>query len=225
MPGQLSRLRGLRVVVTAGGTREPIDPVRYLGNRSSGRMGNAIALAAAQAGAAVTLVTTVAPPTGPGLTVVAVETAAEMDAAVRAALPGACLLVMAAAVADYRVAEVAPRKLKKGGTLTLELVPTVDILRGLAFDPVREGVVMVGFAAETDEGEANALRKLTEKQLDLVVLNDVSRNDIGMGSPDNEVTVFDAGGVVAHISRRAKAEVARELLELAAARLPHGGDA
>ena len=207
-------------MVTAGGTREPIDPVRFLGNRSSGRMGNAMAVAAADAGALVTLVTTVAPPADARLTVDGVETAAEMDAAVRAALPGAALLVMAAAVADYRVADVAPRKLKKRDALTLHLVPTVDILRGLAQHPARDRMLVVGFAAETDDGEANAMRKLADKGLDLIVLNDVSRSDIGMSSDHNEVTVFDATGMVARISRRPKVDVAAALLDLVAARLP-----
>jgi phosphopantothenoylcysteine decarboxylase/phosphopantothenate--cysteine ligase len=208
-----------RVVVTAGGTREPIDAVRYLGNRSSGRMGNAIALAAADRGAGVTLITTVAPAHDARVTVVRVDTADEMHAAVRSALPGADVLLMAAAVADYRVADVAARKLKKQASLTLQLVPTVDILGGLAGDPARDGVLVVGFAAETDDIEANALRKLTEKQLDLVVLNDVSRPGIGMGTEDNEVSVFDSAGLVAHISQRAKALVAVALLDIVADRL------
>lgn len=223
MPASESPLRGRRVVITAGGTREPIDPVRFIGNRSSGRMGNALAVAAADAGAAVTLVSTVPGPGDDRVEVVGVETADQMDAAVRAAIPGAAVLVMAAAVADYRVAQTAARKLKKSAALTLQLVPTVDILRGLAGDPVRDGVLVVGFAAETHDAEANALRKLAEKQLDLIVLNDVSRADIGMGSPDNEVTVFDAAGQVLRISRRPKAEVARALLDVVAQRLAARG--
>lgn len=182
-------------------------------------MGNAIALAAADRGAGVTLITTVAPPHDARVTVVRVDTADEMHAAVRSALPGADVLLMAAAVADYRVADVAARKLKKQASLTLELVPTVDILGGLAGDPVRDGVLVVGFAAETDDIEANALRKFTEKQLDLVVLNDVSRPGIGMGNEDNEVSVFDSAGLVAHISQRAKALVAVALLDIVADRL------
>jgi phosphopantothenoylcysteine decarboxylase/phosphopantothenate--cysteine ligase len=214
-----SPLSGRAVVVSAGGTREPIDPVRYLGNRSSGRMGNAIAVAATERGAIVTLVTTVAAPDDPSISVVRVDTAEEMRAAVRAALPGAALLVMAAAVADYRAGEVAMRKLKKRASLTLELIPTVDILGSLAGDPVRDGVLVVGFAAETDDITTNAARKLADKQLDLIVLNDVSRTDIGMGSDDNEVTVLDAGGIVAHITRRSKTLVAGALLDIVEARL------
>jgi phosphopantothenoylcysteine decarboxylase/phosphopantothenate--cysteine ligase len=219
-----SALAGRAIVVTAGGTREPIDTVRYLGNRSSGKMGNAVAVAAAARGATVTLVTTVSgPPDHGAITVVAVETAEEMNAAVRAVLPGASVLVMAAAVADYRVAEVSPSKLKKREGLTLTLVPTVDILRSLATDPLRDGLFVVGFAAETDDGQANAVRKLTEKRLDLVVLNDVSRADIGMGSDENEVTVFDATGAVAHLTARPKPRVAAALLDLIEERLSRGG--
>jgi len=214
-----SRLAGRIVVVTAGGTREPIDPVRYLGNRSSGKMGHAIAVAAADRGAQVRLITTVTAPDDERIATVKVDTAAEMNTAVRAALPGAMLLVMAAAVADYRVAEVAAKKMKKRDALTLDLVPTVDILRSLAGDPLGESVLVVGFAAETDNIEENAVRKLAEKRLDLVVLNDVSRADIGLGSHDNEVRVFDSGGLVAHLEKRAKPLVASALLDLIEKRL------
>ncbi len=215
-----SPLAGRTVVVTAGGTREPIDPVRYLGNRSSGKMGNALALAAAQRGATVTLVTTVAPPPQhPGITVVEVDTAEEMNAAVRAVLSAAAVLVMAAAVADYRVAEVSQRKLKKRDALSLQLVPTIDILRSLVDDPLREGVLVVGFAAETDDAERNALAKLRGKRLDLVVLNDVSKPGIGMGSDDNEVAVYDAEGLVTRVAASPKPVVARALLDVVEARL------
>ncbi len=220
MAGPGSTLAGRTVVVTAGGTREPIDPVRFLGNRSSGRMGNALAVAAADRGAVVRLVTAAPPPDDPRVEVLAVDTAEEMNAAVRAVLSESAVLIMAAAVADYRVAEIAPNKLKKRESLTLELVPTVDILRSLAADPRRDGVLVVGFAAETDELEANAQRKLVDKRLDLVILNDVSRADIGMGGDDNEVTVFDERGVVAHVSRRAKALVAAAILDIVETRLP-----
>ncbi len=214
-----SRLRGRAVVVTAGGTREPIDPVRFLGNRSSGLMGTAMAVEAADRGARVTLVTTVAVPGDARIHTVTVETAEEMDTAVRGALESSAILVMAAAVADYRAAEVAPRKLKKRRSLVLQLVPTVDILHSLARDPLRAQLFVVGFAAETHDLEPNALRKLEEKQLDLVVLNDVSRAGIGMGSEDNEVTIFDAAGAVTRISRRPKRLVAAALLDIVEARL------
>jgi phosphopantothenoylcysteine decarboxylase/phosphopantothenate--cysteine ligase len=216
-----TRLAGRTVVITAGGTREPIDAVRYLGNRSSGRMGNALARAAADRGARVVLVTTVAPPSDESrISVVAVDTAAEMFTAVRTALPGASVLLMAAAVADYRVADPAPRKLKKGDRLTLELVPTVDILQTLAADPLRDGLLVVGFAAETDDAEANAVGKLAAKRLDLVVVNDVSRSDIGMGAADNEVTVFDSAGPVAHIAKMSKQLVAQALIGIIEERIP-----
>jgi phosphopantothenoylcysteine decarboxylase/phosphopantothenate--cysteine ligase len=216
-----SRLAGRTVVITAGGTREPIDPVRYLGNRSSGRMGNALARAVADRGARVILVTTVAPPSDhPRISVVSVDTADEMFAAVRTALDGAAVLLMAAAVADYRVAEPAPRKLKKRQGLTLQLVPTIDILRSLAADPLRDGLLVVGFAAETDDAENNAIRKLADKRLDLVVLNDVSRSDIGMGAADNEVTVFDSAGLVARIGKQPKPLVAKALVGIIEERVP-----
>ncbi len=214
MVAAASPLAGGTVVVTAGGTREPIDPVRHLGNRSSGRMGNEIALAAAGRGADVVLITTMAPATHERIRAVAVDTAAEMHDAVRSALDGAAVLVMAAAVADYRPASAAPRKLKKRESLTLDLVPTVDILASLAHDPITEGVLMVGFAAETDDLPANAVRKLADKRLDLIVLNDVSRTDIGMGSEDNEVTIFNSSGVAAEISIRSKAAVASAILDV-----------
>jgi phosphopantothenoylcysteine decarboxylase/phosphopantothenate--cysteine ligase len=212
-------LNGRHVIVTAGGTREPIDAVRYLGNRSSGLMGNALAVEAAERGAAVTLITTVAPPDDARVSVVVVDTAAEMNAAVRAALPAAAVLVMAAAVADYRVAEPSARKLRKTDRLTLELVATVDILQSLAGDPLRNGVFVVGFAAETDDTEINAIRKLADKRLDLVVLNDVSRDDIGMGAADNEVTVLDPGGLVAHVRKQPKPRVAAALFDIIEERL------
>jgi phosphopantothenoylcysteine decarboxylase/phosphopantothenate--cysteine ligase len=222
MVAAASPLAGSTVVVTAGGTREPIDPVRYLGNRSSGRMGNEIALAAASRGADVVLITTMAPATHERIRAVAVETAAEMHDAVRAALDGAAVLVMAAAVADYRPAVAATRKLKKRDSMTLELVPTIDILASLAHDAIAEDVLMVGFAAETDDLPTNAVRKLADKRLDLIVLNDVSRTDIGMGSDDNEVTVFDSSGVAAEISIRSKAGVAAAILDVVESRLRPG---
>ena len=208
-------LEGARVVVTAGGTREPIDPVRYIGNRSSGKMGVALAEEALRLGAQVTLITAAPPPArAPGLDVIAVQTAAGMLDAVRRALPGAAALVMAAAVADYRPAVPAERKLKKrDAPLALELVPTVDVLAALRDDPARRGVTMVGFAAETDDLVANARRKLAEKGLDLIVANDVAAAGIGLGSDDNAVTILGRAGTVAEVSRAPKAEVARRVFE------------
>jgi phosphopantothenoylcysteine decarboxylase / phosphopantothenate---cysteine ligase len=214
-------LSGLRVVVTAGGTREPIDPVRFIGNRSSGKMGNELAAAALRHGAEVTLVTAAPPPSlQPGLDVITVETAGEMHAAVRAALPGARVLIMAAAVADWRPLDVAPHKLKKGAaTMTIDLVPTVDILRAFRDDEAARGVYKVGFAAETEHLIENARAKLDAKNLDLVIVNDVSREDIGMGADDNEVTVIGRDGTLVTIARAPKTIIAEAIIEIVASRL------
>jgi phosphopantothenoylcysteine decarboxylase/phosphopantothenate--cysteine ligase len=207
-------LAGDHVVITSGGTREPIDPVRYIGNRSSGKMGLALAHEALRLGARVSLVTTTSPPPPqPGLDVVQVETAAEMLDAVRRAVVDARVLIMAAAVADYRPARVAERKIKKAEQpLQLDLVPAVDILRALRAETgARNGshLYVVGFAAETDDLLGNARRKLGEKGLDLIVANDVSAAGVGMGADDNAVTVIGPGGVLAEVSRAPKPEVAR----------------
>jgi phosphopantothenoylcysteine decarboxylase/phosphopantothenate--cysteine ligase len=214
-------LRGRRVIVTAGGTREPVDAVRYLGNRSSGKMGNALARAAARDGADVTLITTVEPPTDvASLTVVRVETAEAMGKAVRDALPGTSLLLMAAAVADYRPVAVTAGKMKKtSARWVLELEPTTDILTSLRAAPERAGVFVVGFAAETSDLLRNAQAKLQRKGLDLIVLNDVSRHDIAMGADNNEVTIIDSAGVVEVIGRAPKDQVAQAILRVASARL------
>ncbi|MGI8847503.1 MAG: phosphopantothenoylcysteine decarboxylase [Candidatus Dormibacteria bacterium] len=213
-------LAGQRLVVTAGGTREPIDPVRYLGNRSSGKMGNALAIAARAGGASVLLITTVEPPVETGLEVAPVETATQMHHAVVAAMQSADALIMAAAVADYRPRDVATRKLKKSERrLVLELVPTLDILSELRSHPRHGEVLIVGFAAETDDLEANAKRKLEGKGLDLIVLNDVAAAGIGMGTDDNAVTILDRSGVVAQVPRAPKSEVAHRILDVVAARL------
>jgi phosphopantothenoylcysteine decarboxylase/phosphopantothenate--cysteine ligase len=203
-------LAGKHVVITSGGTREPIDPVRYIGNRSSGKMGLALAQEALRLGARVTLITSALAPTyRPNLDVIEVETAEQMMAAVRAAVPAADVLIMAAAVADYRPAKVAARKIKKGPeAMSLALVPTVDILRTLR-DERGSRPFVVGFAAETDDLLDNAQRKLKEKGLDLVVANDVSGSEVGMGADDNAVTIIGPGGVIAEVQRAPKDEVAR----------------
>ena len=183
---------GLRVLVTAGGTREPIDPVRFVGNRSSGRMGFALAAAAARRGAEVTLIAAnVSLPEPAGVRRVDVETAAELAEAARAEFPSCHVLLMAAAPADFRAAEPAAGKLKRQGGLDIHLEPTEDILAGLAAAR-GEGQTIVGFAAEHGaEGIDRAREKLARKGADLIVLNDVSDPSIGFESPDNAVTLID----------------------------------
>ncbi len=203
-------LAGRRVLVTAGGTREPLDPVRYLGNRSSGRMGYALARAARDRGARVTLVSTTGQPAPYGADLVPVETAAEMRDAVMALLPELDVLVMAAAVADYRPAAVAEQKIKKGdGGLTLELARTADILAEVAGQR-RPGQVIVGFAAETENLLENARGKLARKRLDLIVANDARQ---AMGAEANQVTLVAAGGQVEALPEMPKSEVAERVFE------------
>lgn len=210
-------LAGLRVVVSAGGTREPLDPVRFLGNRSSGRQGVALAVAAAERGAEVTLVAAHVEgevlAAAQGLVeVVSVGTALEMRDAVTDAASGADVVVMAAAVADYRPAETAEAKLTKeveGSRLTLELVENPDIVAGLAAGRTA-GQTIVAFAAETSTGEellARARRKRERKDVDLLVVNEVGWTR-GFESADNEVTVIDRSGEVAVRSSGSKREVA-----------------
>jgi phosphopantothenoylcysteine decarboxylase / phosphopantothenate---cysteine ligase len=186
---------GLRVLVTAGGTREPIDPVRFIGNRSSGRMGAALAAAATRRGAAVTLIAAnVSLPEPPGVRRIDVETAAQLAEAAEREFEGAHVLLMAAAPADFRVASPASGKLERRGGLELALEPTEDILAGLAARR-RQGQTVVGFAAEHG-GEAveRARGKLRRKGADLIVLNDVSDPAIGFESERNAVTLIDAEG-------------------------------
>jgi phosphopantothenoylcysteine decarboxylase/phosphopantothenate--cysteine ligase len=200
---------GLRVVVTAGGTREPIDPVRFIGNRSSGKQGHALAAEAADRGAKVTLVTTVDLPAPPSATVVRVETAAQMDAAVREAAAGADVVVMAAAVADFRPATVAGSKLKKrDGVPQIVLEPTVDILAGLG-SRKPPGQTLVGFAAETDQVRQNAASKLGAKGADLIVANDVTAPGAGFEHDTNQVVILDADGTEREVPLADKRAVAR----------------
>jgi phosphopantothenoylcysteine decarboxylase / phosphopantothenate---cysteine ligase len=209
---------GLRVLVTAGGTREPIDAVRYVGNRSSGRMGWALAEEAARRGAQVTLVAAnVGLPPLPGVHTVEVRTAAELEAAGGRAFPDADVLLMAAAVADFRPARAAAEKLKKEGRdrLVVELEPTPDVLAGLSAAR-RPGQVLVGFAAETgDAALMHARGKLERKGLDAVVVNDVAKPGIGFDSTENEVTILTAAGEK-HVPQAGKAEVARAILDVVA---------
>jgi phosphopantothenoylcysteine decarboxylase / phosphopantothenate---cysteine ligase len=185
---------GLRVLVTAGGTREPIDPVRYIGNRSSGRMGIALAAAAARRGAEVTLIAAnVAVPEPPGVHRIEVETTTELLQATQAEFLDAQVLLMAAAPADFAPSEVAGDKLKRQGDLDVHLEPTEDVLASLA--GIRtDQQTLVGFAAEHGDEVERAREKLTRKGLDLIVLNDVSNPEIGFDSPDNAVTLIDPRG-------------------------------
>lgn len=207
------RWDGLRVLVTAGGTREPIDPVRFIGNRSSGRMGIALAAAAARRGAETTLIAAnVALPAPAGVRRVDVETAAELADAVAAEFAAAHVLLMAAAPADFRPAEVAGGKLRREGALDLHLEPTMDILATVAAGR-RESQTVVGFAAEHGgDGVASARAKLARKNADLIVLNDVSNPAIGFESRENAVTLVDAGGET-EVPIAPKDEVAETILD------------
>jgi len=210
-------LDGLAVLVTAGGTREPIDAVRFVGNRSSGRMGYALAEAAARRGARVTVVAAnVSLPRAPGIEYVEVRTAAELAAATRERFRAADVLLMAAAVADYRPADPRAGKLSKektGDTLELRLERTQDVVAGLAAER-RPGQVLVGFAAETGEDAvASARGKLARKGLDAVVLNDVSRPGIAFEAAENEVVIV-LPGEERHVPRAPKGQVADAILDV-----------
>ena len=210
-------LAGVAVVVSAGGTREPLDPVRVLTNRSSGKQGHALAEAAALRGASVTLVTTttrgVAPEVAGAVTEVRVETAAEMETAMAAAAARAEVVLMAAAVADYRPKAAAGRKLaKEDGVPDLVLEATTDILAGLVRDR-RPGQVLVGFAAETDDVVARGARKLARKGVDLLVVNDVTAPGAGFDHDTNIVTILSADGAVTALPLQSKSAVADAVLD------------
>ena len=204
----------MKILVSAGPTREPIDAVRFLSNRSTGRMGCAVAQAAAEAGHDVALVlgpTEVAPP--PGVRVLRVETALQMRDALRAELPAADALVMAAAVADFRPARPAARKLHKGEIGgTLRLVRNPDILAGLR--PLKGNRIFCGFAAETDDVLASAAGKLARKGLDLVVANDVAAPGAGFAVETNVVTVLRPGAAPERWPLLSKLDVGRRLVAL-----------
>jgi phosphopantothenoylcysteine decarboxylase/phosphopantothenate--cysteine ligase len=207
-------LIGEHLLVTAGPTREPIDPVRYLSNRSSGKMGYAVATAALRRGARVTLISGPTPLSPPaGALFVPVQTAEEMREAALHHLGNVTIVIKAAAVADYRVARPHATKIKsrKDEGLTLELVPNPDILREIA---LRKGSrFIVGFAAETDDVRAHAAAKLRAKDVDLLVVNDVSKTGIGFEADDNEVVLLDREGGVVELPRMAKLEVAGAILD------------
>jgi phosphopantothenoylcysteine decarboxylase / phosphopantothenate---cysteine ligase len=208
-------LAGVRVLVTAGGTREPIDPVRYIGNRSSGKQGHAIAEDAHRRGADVTLVTTVERPVPAGIDVRRVETASQMEQVVLAEAARSDIVVMAAAVADFRPSEVAVRKIKKqSGVPTVVLEPTADILAALG-RAKPAGQVLVGFAAETDDVRANAAGKLARKGADLIVANDVSAPGVGFAHDTNAVTILGADGSATEVALSDKRAVARAVLDAA----------
>ncbi len=208
-------LDGLRVLVTAGGTREPIDSVRYVGNRSSGRMGLALAEEAARRGAEVTLVAAnLSLPAPAGVETIAVATAAELLEAARAAFAGADVLVMAAAVADFRPAEAIEDKIVKSGRdgLALQLEPTEDVLATLA-EARSPGQTLIGFAAEHGaDALGRGREKLRRKRLDAIVVNDISRPEIGFDAPDNEVTIVTASGQ-RHVPLGTKQAVAAAILD------------
>ncbi len=209
--------RRVRCLITAGPTREHLDPVRFLSNGSSGRMGYALAAAAAQRGWQVDLVSgpvMLPPPTG--MAVHPVVSAEEMFRACEARFADCDLFIAVAAVADYRPRERATKKLRKSAAgLTLELVPTVDILQTLAARK-RPDQIVVGFAAETHELEAGARRKLEDKHLDWIVANDVSRPGVGMNAEDNAVLLLGRDGTTARFGPAPKPAVAEFILALVA---------
>ncbi len=213
-------LRGRKVLVTAGGTREAIDPVRFLGNRSSGKQGHAIAEEALALGASVVLVTTSQIESTPGIDRVDVESAQEMHEAVMARSPESDAVIMTAAVADFRPVAVADRKLKKAdGIPSVELERTVDILAALgAAKPT--GQVLVGFAAETNDLRANALDKLQRKGADILVANDVSAPGVGFAHDTNAVTLFGSDGSAEDVPLASKHAIAKAVLAAVVNRLP-----
>jgi phosphopantothenoylcysteine decarboxylase / phosphopantothenate---cysteine ligase len=206
-------LVGEKFLITAGPSREPLDPVRYISNRSSGKMGYALARAAAQRGAEVVLIsgpTALAPPAG--VTLTSVNTAAEMRQAILTEFVTCTAVIMAAAVADYRPLEVSREKLKRGlGPIAVRLEPTEDILRELG--QRRDGRLLVGFAAETGNLDANAEKKLREKNLDMIVANDVTAEGSGFDGDTNIVTIFDRRGTTRSLPLMSKDEVAEEVLD------------
>jgi phosphopantothenoylcysteine decarboxylase / phosphopantothenate---cysteine ligase len=209
--GAAQDLAGETILITAGPTREKIDPVRYITNRSSGRMGYAIAEAALRRGARVLLVsgpTAITAPGGAELT--SVESAEQMRNAVLNLLPQASIVIKTAAVSDYRAKSAAPQKMKRKGPLTLELEPTADILKEIS--ACKQSQIVIGFAAETENVLENARQKLAAKRLDAIVVNDVSREGIGFDSDRNEVTIITCDDIVS-VPETTKWEVAQRVLD------------
>jgi phosphopantothenoylcysteine decarboxylase / phosphopantothenate---cysteine ligase len=208
-------LVGESILITAGPTYEPIDPVRFLGNRSSGKMGYAIAEAALRRGAKVVLVsgpTALKPPSA--VEFVPVETAEQMRNAVMQHFVNASIVIKTAAVADYTAKHPADQKIKRKGEITLELVPTSDILAELGSRRVRASQIIIGFAAETHEGLAHAREKLRKKNVDAIVMNDVSQSGIGFGSERNAATIITAHDEIS-IPEMTKIDMAQRVLDIA----------
>lgn len=204
-------LSGETLLITAGPTREKIDPVRYLTNRSSGRMGYALAEAALRRGAKVLLVTGPTSLTPPGAAQVSrVESAGEMHHAVLELFPQATVAVMTAAVSDYKVQQIAPHKIKRDGEMTLQLQPTADILKEISKQ--KNCQIIIGFAAETENVLENARKKLISKSLDAIVVNDVSREGTGFDSDRNAVTIITQADVI-EVPETTKWEVAQRVLD------------
>lgn len=212
----ISDLGGETILITAGGTREPIDPVRFLGNRSSGKMGYALAAAAERRGARVILVTAATTLAAPqNCEVISVNTAAEMHTAVLERLPDATIVIKAAAVADFRVSWVAGTKLHRDGALSLDLEPTEDIVRSVV-DHRRSGTLVIAFAAEMGLDVVRARDKLHRKGADAIVLNDITRPDLGFDSERN-AAVFITGETVVSLPEASKSEIAARILDQAKA--------
>ena len=205
------KLKGKKVVITSGGTIEDIDPVRYISNYSSGKMGFALASSAKQMGAEVVLITTkeIEAP----YKIVKVKSALDMQKAFDEEFDSSDIVIMAAAVADYRVKEVSPQKMKKGVNeeLTLELVKNPDILKGLCEKKTHQCII--GFCAESENLIENAKEKITKKGCDYLIANDISRNDIGFGSEDNEVVILDKNGGMKRLEKASKSVIACQILE------------
>lgn len=205
------KLKGKKVVITSGGTIEDIDPVRYISNYSSGKMGFALANSAKQMGAEVVLITTkeIEAP----YKIVKVKSALDMQKALDEEFDSSDIVIMAAAVADYRVKEVSPQKMKKGVNeeLTLELVKNPDILKGLCEKKTHQCII--GFCAESENLIENAKEKITKKGCDYLIANDISRNDIGFGSEDNEVVILDKNGGMKRLEKASKSVIACQILE------------
>jgi phosphopantothenoylcysteine decarboxylase / phosphopantothenate---cysteine ligase len=209
--GASQDLAGETVLITAGPTREKIDPARYLTNRSSGRMGYAVAEVALRRGARVLLVSGPTALTPPGAAeVTRVESSEQMRDAVLSLLPQSTIVIKAAAVSDYRARSVSPQKIKRKGPLTLELEPTADILKEISLR--KQSQIIVGFAAETENVLENARQKLAAKHLDAIVVNDISREGIGFDSDRNEVTIITHDEVV-EVAETTKLEVAQRILD------------